>query len=78
MSRFRHYFALFLLLVLLTMAGCSGSGSPPPISVSLSPSSAQEIDQSQTVGITATVINDTSGKGVSWALTGPGALSSSN
>jgi hypothetical protein len=76
MSRFRHYFALFLLLMLIAMAGCSGS-STPPISVSLSPSSAKGIDQSQTLSITATVINDTSARGVSWGLTGPGSLSSS-
>jgi hypothetical protein len=58
------------------MGGCSSS-PPPPISVSLSPSFPQAIDQSQTVGITATVTNDTSSKGVSWTLTGPGSLSSS-
>ena len=74
MSKFRHYFALFLVAMLIAMVGCS---SPPPISVRLSPSSAQAIDQSQTVGITATVTNDTSGKGVSWNLTGAGSLSSS-
>lgn len=31
-------------------------------------------DQGQTVAITATVMNDTSSKGVSWSLTGPGSL----
>jgi hypothetical protein len=58
------------------MDGCSSSS--PPISVSLSPSSPQAIDQGQTVGITATVTNDTSyKKGVRWTLIGPGSLSSS-
>jgi hypothetical protein len=76
MSKFRYYFALFLVAMLIAMVGCSGS-SAPPISVSLSPSSAQAIDQTQSVAITATVANDTSGKGVSWSLTGPGSLSSS-
>jgi hypothetical protein len=75
MSKFRHYFALFLVVILIAMVGCSSSSSPP-ISVSLSPSSAA-IDQSQTVNITATVVNDSSDKGVSWNLTGPGSLSSS-
>jgi FG-GAP-like repeat/Putative Ig domain len=74
MSKFRYYFALFLLAMLIAMVGCS---SPTPISVSLSPSSAQAIDQSQSLAVTATVANDTSGKGVSWSLTGPGSLSSS-
>lgn len=77
MSRFCYYLVLFLVLMLIAMAGCSGSGSSSSISVSLSPSSAQGIDQSQTLNVTATVINDTSGQGVSWVLTGPGSLSSS-
>src|SRR5437899_8054297 len=55
-------------------AGCSSS---PPISVGLCPSSPQTIDQGQTVGITATLTNDMSSKGVAWSLTGPGSLSNS-
>lgn len=77
MSKLRYYFALFLVAILIALVGCSSPSSPPPISVSLSPSSAQAIDQTQTVAITATVANDTSGKGVSWSLTGPGSLSGS-
>jgi len=75
MSKFRHYFALFLVAMLIAMVGCSSSS--PPISVSLSPYSAQKIDQSQSVAITATVANDASGRGVSWDLAGAGSLSSS-
>jgi hypothetical protein len=62
------------LTVAATMAlgGCSSSA--PPISLSLSPSSSQVIDQSLTVAITATVSNDTSAKGVTWSLSGPGSL----
>jgi hypothetical protein len=67
--------ALFAVAMAALMGGC-GSLSPP-ISVSLSPSSPQAIDQSQTVAVTATVTNDTSSKGVSWTLTGPGSLSNS-
>jgi hypothetical protein len=68
--------ALFVLAMAAFMGGCSSAS--PPISVSLSPSSPQTIDQGQTVpGITATVTNDTSSKGVSWTLTGPGSLSNS-
>src|ERR1700722_16300296 len=66
MSKFRHYFAFFLVAMLIAMVGCSGSSSPP-IRVSLSPPSAQAIDQTQTVAITATVASDTSRKGVSWS-----------
>ncbi|HVN19165.1 MAG TPA: FG-GAP-like repeat-containing protein [Dongiaceae bacterium] len=77
MPSFRYHSALFLLLMSLSMAGCSSSSAPPPISVSLSPSSAQAIDQGQTLSITVTVINDKSGKGISWGLTGPGSLSNS-
>jgi FG-GAP-like repeat/Putative Ig domain len=66
---------LFAAAVTVVGGGCSSSG--PPISVSLSPSSPQAVDQGQTAGITATVTNDRSLKGVSWTLTGPGSLSNS-
>jgi hypothetical protein len=78
MSRFRHYFALFLVAIFMATFGCSdSSSSAPPISVSLSPSSGQRIDQSQSLAITATVLNGAPGEGISWNLTGPGSLSSS-
>ena len=64
---------LFVLAMAATISGCGSSS--PPISVSLSPSSAQAIDQSQTVVVTATVTNDASSRGVAWTLTGPGSLS---
>ena len=67
--------ALFVLAMAAVMGGCGSSS--PPISVSLSPSSPQAIDQSQTVAVMATLTNDTSSKGVSWTLTGPGSLSNS-
>ncbi len=68
--------AVCVVAMTMIMCGCSGS-SRPPISVSLSPSSAQAIDQGNTVGLTATVMNDTNAKGVSWTLSGPGSLSNS-
>ena len=67
--------ALFALAMAAAMGGCSSSSAP--ISVTLFPSSAQGIDQSQTVTIAATVTNDSTLKGVSWTLTGAGSLSSS-
>lgn len=77
MSKFRRFFTLFFSAMFIAMLGCSSSNSHPPISVSLSPSSASAIDQTQTLSVTATVANDTSGKGVSWSLKGPGNLSNS-
>lgn len=78
MSRLRSFCVSFVVAMAAVMVGCSSSPPPPPIiSVSLSPSSSQTIDQGQTVAITVTVINDTSSKGVSWTLTGPGSLSGS-
>ncbi len=72
-----RYAALPLVLGMAAfMGGCSNSGTPP-IAVNLSPSTPQAIDQSQTVTVTATVMNDSSYKGVTWTLTGPGSLSSS-
>src|SRR5258708_7370244 len=67
--------ALFVLAMAAVTGGCGSSS--PPISVSVSPSTPQAIDQSQTVAVMATVTNDTSSKGVSWTLTGPGSLSNS-
>ncbi|HSZ61619.1 MAG TPA: FG-GAP-like repeat-containing protein [Terriglobales bacterium] len=65
---------LFVLGMAAVISGCGSSA--PPISVSLSPSSAQAIDESQTVAVAATVMNDRNAAGVTWALTGPGSLSS--
>jgi len=67
--------ALFTVVMAVLTAACSSSS--PPISVSLIPSSPQALDQSQTLGIAATVMNDKSLDGVSWSLSGPGSLSNS-
>ena len=73
MSRVCPCCVVWFVVAMTTVGGCSSSS--PPISVSLSPSSPQAIDQGQTIGVTATVTNDRSSKGVSWSLTGPGSLS---
>jgi Putative Ig domain len=53
--------------------GCGGSQAiPPAISVSLSPSSAQTLDQGQSVNVSAIVANDAANQGVSWSLSGTG------
>ena len=60
------------LLAAALVAGCGGTSSAP-ISVQVSAASTQT-DQGFTVAVTATLKNDTSGQGVSWALSGPGSL----
>src|SRR5580704_7330761 len=67
---------MFAIAIATLAGGCSSS--PPPIVLNLTPSSPQAIDQSQTVGITASLTNDRSSKGVAWSLTGPGSLSGSS
>jgi hypothetical protein len=52
---------------------CSCSTSAPPISVELS-ASATQTDQGAQISVTATVANDSSYRGVSWSLSGPGSL----
>jgi hypothetical protein len=71
-NKSRSVLGMLLTLVLaITDFGCGGGSPPPPISVSIA-SSAQTVDQGRSVSITATVINDTSGKGVTWSLSGSG------
>ncbi len=73
----KRFFAVALLsgfVALLTMglSGC-GTSAPAPIVVTLTPSSAQSIDQAQTVSnIAATVKNDSKTAGVMWTLSGTG------
>jgi hypothetical protein len=63
-------------LPFLSLPGCGGASGPPPVlSISFAGGSSQTIGQGQTATITAIVANDSSGKGVTWVLTGPGALS---
>ena len=56
------------------ISGCGGGQSTPPpaISVSLTPSGPQSVAQGQTMSISASVTNDSSGKGVTWSLSGTG------
>jgi hypothetical protein len=68
---FKPLLIAFILCV-CSSAGCGGGSSAPPISVNLSPSSAQTVQQGQTVSVAATLANDLSSKGVTWSLTGTG------
>lgn len=55
--------------------GVPGGGTPAIVAnVSLSPASAQSIDDGQTLNIAATLTNHSSGKGISWSMTGVGTL----
>jgi dienelactone hydrolase len=66
---------LTLSAVLLSLVGCGGGAkASPPLSVSISGTS-QTIGQGQSTTISAMVANDSSGRGVTWALGGVGALS---
>ena len=72
-----RFISLFVSAALAVFSGCgSGTSAPPPvISVSFSGGNSQTIEQGQFVTITAVVSNDSSAKGVTWTLSGPGALS---
>src|ERR1700722_2284747 len=62
---------LSLLLALATIFVLSSCGSSSaPISVKLLPSAAQAIDQGQQVSFTASVSNDSTNAGVTWACAG--------
>src|SRR5208337_4307486 len=65
--------ALGILVCLSFGPGCSSSSS---ITIALSPSTTQTVDPGASLAITATVTNDSSNKGVTWSLTGPGTLTS--
>lgn len=59
---------MFLGVALVAFTG--GCATSPPISVSLTPFAAQKVQQGQTISISATVMNDSSNKGVTWSLSG--------
>lgn len=67
-------FMAIVWLAILCAAGCSDSRRP--IVVSLTPSTAQTMDQGQSLTINAVLTNDKDSKGVTWASTGSGSLSS--
>ena len=72
-------FVCLLLMLVGLLGGCSTGLKPdppnPPSGVTLTPGSAQAIDFGQSVSLNASITNDKSGKGVTWALSGAGSLS---
>jgi len=72
MREFRIFLPLALALVCVSFGtGCSSSS----ITITLTPSTTQTVDPGANLAVTATVTNDSSNKGVTWSLTGPGTLS---
>ncbi len=76
-TRLRSALLISTVLAVPAFIGCSSGSSapPPPISVTFPQGTSTMIRQGQSLTITASTPNDASGKGVSWSLSGPGALS---
>ena len=72
----RSFLVLVLVGTLGFLAGCGGSGTPSgiAITIALSPTSAT-VNAGGVVNIVATVTNDSTNAGVTWSLSGVGALS---
>jgi hypothetical protein len=68
-----------LLVGLIFTAGCGGGSSsssgPKPASISLNLNATQQIDQGQSVNLSAYLTPSSAAQTVSWTLSGPGALS---
>jgi hypothetical protein len=62
---------LVCVLFVLAILACNGG---PAASVELMPNSAQTLEPGKTLPISATLSNDAKGKGVTWTLSGAGAL----
>ncbi len=70
----RNLALCFLLGTLLAISACNSGPKAIVVSVS-SPTGAQALDIGQSFSITASIANDTLNKGITWTLTGVGALS---
>jgi len=66
----------FGLLGLGFLCGCGGAMSPPPpvIAINLVPNSAQALDATQSLSLTANVTNDSSNQGVNWSVACPAGV----
>jgi large repetitive protein len=66
------------LFAMLNLSGCgAGNSTPPAMSVTVT-SSAATVDATDSVTLTAAVANDTTSGGVTWTVTGGGALSNTS
>jgi Putative Ig domain len=64
----------FVMLIAVSNWGCGGGSRPQNTFFVNVGSSAQTVDEGRSVSITATLVNDTSGKGVTWSLSGSGCV----
>ena len=71
-KRFPQLFVAVLSLCLVALTGCGAVANS--VSVTITPS-AVNVDGSDSVTVTVTITNDKNGAGVTWTLSGPGALS---
>jgi hypothetical protein len=60
------------MIAVLSLSGCGGSSSPVSVAVT---ASAATVDATDAVTVTATLTNDSNSKGVTWTVSGGGALS---
>jgi putative Ig domain-containing protein len=65
------------LFAMLSLSGCGGNSTPPAMSVTVT-SSAATVDATDSVTLAATVANDKTPGGVTWAVTGGGTLSNTS
>jgi hypothetical protein len=65
---------LLATIISVSVSGCGGGSRPQNIFFVNVGSSAQTVDEARSVSITATLVNDTSGKGVTWSLSGTGCV----
>jgi hypothetical protein len=75
--RVRAYFcaSMITMIAVFSLAGCGGSSKPPSVAVT---ASAASVDGTDAVTLTATVTNDKNSAGVTWSVSGGGALSNTS
>jgi hypothetical protein len=69
----KRFFAIAPLVLAIVVGGCNNSS--PKISITLSQTSPQNAIGGQVIMVTATLMRDTKAAGVTWSLSGGGALS---
>jgi len=76
----RKCMVLVAVAGLIFLAGCGGGGTPHGVSVAVAvaPAAPQLIHVGDTVPITATVTGDSTNKGVTWSISGPGSLTNTS
>ncbi|HEX8816277.1 MAG TPA: hypothetical protein VF753_12315, partial [Terriglobales bacterium] len=65
-----------MLAVFVCASMWTGCSSGSNLSITLTPSVTTSVNPGSSLAITASVTNDSSSKGVTWTLTGPGTLTS--